>query len=122
MGAEMKKSKPRIIKVYDKYILPAVIKLGYQDITIIQVDSIDNTQGSYTNDTHEIKIKSGMVGREQLNTLLHELLHACVYAYGIKSEFGDDDKEEKVVNALGNGLTEVLVRNKELVAFIKESV
>lgn len=102
--------------------LPKVIQLGYQDIKVLEIESIDNTQGSYNNESHEIKIKSEMGSREKLNTLLHELLHACVYAYGLKSEFEDDDAEEKIVNALGNGLTEVLVRNKELVEFIKQSV
>jgi hypothetical protein len=109
--------------VFDKYaLLPKLIKLGYQDIKVSEVPAIDDTQGSYNNEHHEIKIKADMGSREKLNTLLHELLHACVYSYGIKSEFGDGEREEKVVNALGNGLTEALVRNKELVAFIKDSV
>lgn len=107
---------------FEEYILPSVIKLGYQDIKVTEVDSIDNTQGSYNNDSHEIKIKSGMDNREKLNTMLHEILHGIVYTYGLKSEFKDDDTEEKIVNALGNGLTEVLVRNKELVEFIGKSV
>ena len=102
--------------------LPKVIKLGYQDITVAEVDAIDNTQGSYNNDSHEIKIKNGMGDREKLNTILHELLHVCIYAYGLKCEFEDDDKEEKIVNALGNGLTEAFVRNKELVEFVRDSV
>ena len=112
----------KIPSTHKEYILPTIIKLGYQDITVTEVDSIDNTQGSYDNDSHEIKIKSGIGNREQLNTLLHEILHAIVYGYGLKCEFKDDEHEEKVVNALGNGLTEVLVRNKELVAFIGKSV
>lgn len=115
----MKKQK----KVFDKYaFLPKVIKIGYQDIKVSEVAAIDDTQGSYNNESHEIKIKSEMGSREKLNTLLHEMLHACVYAYGIKSEFLDGDKEEKVVNALGNALTEVLLRNKDLVEFIRQSV
>lgn len=122
MGESMNKV-PNTSKRFDKYaFLPKVIKLGYQDITVIEVPAIDNTQGSYDNDSHEIKIKSEIGGREKLNTLLHELLHACVYTYGLKNEFDDDDAEEKVINALGNGLTEALVRNKELVEFIRQSV
>lgn len=101
--------------------LPAVIKLGYQDIKVSEVDAIDNTQGSYNNESHEIKIKVGMDNRERLNTIIHEILHACIYVYGLKCEFKDDDTEEKIVNALGNGLTEALVRNKELIQFVGES-
>lgn len=118
----MKKS-PAQRREFIKHISPPkVIKLGYQDIKVLEVDAIDNTQGSYNNESHEIKIKSGMDNREKLNTLLHEIIHACVYCYGLKSEFKDDDAEEKIVNALGNGITEVLVRNRELVSFIGESV
>lgn len=102
-------------------VLPAVIKLGYQDIKVSEIEAIDNTQGSYNNESHEIKIKSGMDGRERLNTMLHEILHACIYVYGLKCEFKDDETEEKIVNALGNGLTEAFVRNKELSEFVKES-
>lgn len=110
-------------KEFIKYaFLPKVIKLGYQDIKVLEVDAIDNTQGSYNNESHEIKIKIGMDNREKLNTLLHEIIHACVYCYGLKNEFKDDDAEEKIVNALGNGLTEALVRNKDLVSFIGKSV
>lgn len=112
----------KIPPTHKEYILPTGIKLGYQDITITEVDSIDNTQGSYDNESHEIKIKSGIGHREQLNTVLHEILHACVYCYGLKSEFKDDDSEEKIVNALGNALTEIVVRNKGLMDFIGKSV
>lgn len=118
MGVRMKKIPP----THKEYILPTVIRLGYQDIVVTEVDAIDNTQGSYNNESHEIKVKSGLGNREKLNTVLHEILHACVYCYGLKSEFKDDDSEEKIVNALGNGLTETLVRNKELVEFIGKSV
>lgn len=115
----MKKKPPGQLR---EYILPTVIHLGYQDIIVTEVDAIDNTQGSYNNETHEIKIKGGQGNREQLNTILHEILHSIVYAYGLKCEFKDDDTEEKIVNALGNGLTEALVRNKDLVMFIEKSV
>lgn len=109
-------------KKFREYTLPTKIHLGYQEITVEEVSAIDDTQGSYNNESHEIKIKSGMSKREQLNTLLHELLHACTYTYGIKCEFSDDDKEEKVINALGNAFTELFIRNPDLIKFIGKSV
>jgi len=110
-------------KKFEKHLsLPKTISLGYQDITIYQIPSIDNTLGSYNNEVHQIKINIDSNNREKLNTLLHELIHACVYVYGVKREFKDDDQEEKVVNALSNGLTEAFVRNKELVEFVRQSV
>lgn len=119
----MRKKPQKPKKEWVKYApLPSIIHIGYQDIAVTEVDAIDNTQGSYNNESHEIKIKSGSGNREKLNTVLHELLHAIVYSYGLKCEFKGDEQEEKIVNALGNGLTESLVRNKELVEFIGKSV
>lgn len=117
----MKKKSALQPKDFQEYILPKIIYLGYQDIKIVQEDLVD-AQGCYQAEQSKIRIKEGMEGREQLNTVLHEILHAIVYAYGLKKEFKTDEDEEKIVNALGNGLTEVLVRNKELVEFIGKSV
>jgi len=113
----MKKIPP----THKEYILPATIKIGYQDIKVSEEDLVDS-QGCYQAELSKIRIKEGLDGREQLNTVLHEILHAIVYTYGLKKDFKTDEEEEKIVNALGNGLTEVLVRNKELVAFIGKSV
>lgn len=116
------KNPPVKRKEFVKYVfVPNLIKLGYQDIKIVQEDLVD-AQGCYQAEQSKIRIKEGLEGREQLNTVLHEILHAIVYAYGLKKDFKTDEEEEKIVNALGNGLTEVLVRNKELVTFIEKSV
>jgi len=113
----MKKIPP----THKEYILPTVIKLGYQDIKITEEDLVD-AQGCYQAEQSKIRIKEDMDKREQMNTLLHELLHAIVYVYGLKKDFKTDEEEEKIVNLLANGLTEVLVRNKDLVMFIEKSV
>ena|ERR1700733_4588450 len=109
-------------KEWQEYILPAVIKLGYQDIAVSEFSFLDGEQGAYSADAAKIRINEGMEGRELLNTLLHECLHAIVYTYGLKKDFKDDDEEEKLVNAFGNGLTELLVRNPEVVEFIRKTV
>lgn len=111
------KKNPSPNKDWVEHTLPASLKVGYQDIKITEVDLIDG-QGVYIADRSEIRIREGMEKREQLNTLLHESLHALCYSYGLKNEFKDDDHEERVVNALGNGLTEILVRNPQLVKCI----
>lgn len=120
----MKKPEPQLPKKeFEKYaFLPKSIRIGYQDIKILEVDAIDDTQGSYNNTDHEIKIRSGMKANERINTVIHECLHAIVYTYGLKKGFKGDDEEENLVNTLANGLTEVFVRNKELVEFIRQSV
>jgi len=120
LGVKLKKSLKN--KEWVKYtFLPSIIKLGYQDIKVSEAD-LDDAQGCYKAEQAEIRIKQGMEPREKLNTLLHEIIHACVYTYGLKDEFKDHDHEEKVVNALGNGLTDVFVRNKELIEFVRKSV
>lgn len=117
MGMRMK----RISLTHKEYILPSVIKLGYQDIKIIEDDLVE-AQGCYQPDQSKIRIKDGLEGREQLNTILHEVLHAIIYTYGLKKDFKTDEEEEKIVNALGNGLTEALVRNRGLAEFIGKLV
>lgn len=102
--------------------LPKIIKIGYQDIKVSEMDFVDESQGVYRADQSEIRIREGLEAREKLNTVLHEILHAIVYSYGLKNDFKDDDEEEKVVNALGNGLTEAFIRNPELMEFIKNAV
>lgn len=113
---------PKKNKDWKEHILPSIIKIGYQDIRVSEVDFIDGAQGVYISDNSEIRIKEGMSESESLNTILHECLHAIVYVYGIKNDFEDNDEEEKIVNALGNGLTEIFLRNPNLIKFIVKSV
>jgi len=49
-------------------------------------------------------------------TLLHEVLHV-IWAL---SALHDDDKEERIVTALGNGLSQVIRDNPEFATFIKK--
>lgn len=104
-----------------KIVLPTSVELGYQSIKIIEGDLIEG-QGVYRCESSEIRIKESLNDRETLNTILHEILHAAVYVYGLKNEFKDDDHEEKVVNALGNALTEMCIRNPKLVSWIEQNV
>lgn len=117
----MTKQKIQPIKEFREYTLPSVIKIGYQDIKISEADFLDGEQGLYSADRSEIRLKQGIEGREALNTMLHEVMHAIVYSYGMKHSFKDGDHEEKIVNALGNGLTETLVRNQALAKWVFEN-
>lgn len=60
---------------------------------------------------------------ETVNTMIHELLHAIFHLYSIRewSEI-DYDLEEKLCSVLGNGLTELVVRNPKLILFLWESL
>ena len=54
---------------------------------------------------------------EDLNTVIHELLHCAHDAYGTALE---TDEEEKQVNQHANMITELLCRNPEVVKFIND--
>lgn len=97
--------------------LPDIVHLGYQDIALKLWDS-EGPQGVYIADRPEIRIKDSLEGREVLNTLLHELIHATIYCYGLKQEFKDDEHEEKIVNVIGNALTEIFTRNPALAEWV----
>lgn len=116
----MNQKKPPA-KAFREYTLPSVIKIGYQDIRVCEADFLDGEQGLYSADRSEIRLKQGIEGREALNTMLHEIMHAIVYSYGMKHSFKDDEHEEKIVNALGNGLTEALMRNQTLAKWVYEN-
>lgn len=51
-------------------------------------------------------------------TLLHEVLHACVAQAGLTHALADDDLEERVVLAVTPPLLDTLRSNPELVAFL----
>lgn len=94
--------------------LPETICIGYQDIEIIETDFPEGEHGVYIPEKSQIRVQCGLSPREYLNTVLHECLHAIFSVYGVKSLVRDDEEEEKIVGALGNGLTEILSRNPEM--------
>ena len=53
-----------------------------------------------------------------VNTLLHEVLHAIIYQWGL--DVGD--KEEHIVNVLANATTTVLVDNPWLTKYLEEKL
>lgn len=106
----------------DKIFLPTEIKIGYQTIEIESFEFGDDIQGSYNRDVPRIRVSSSLSDVEVLNTVIHESLHACVYVYGLKSFFKDDEEEEKLVTTLGNALTELFVRNPSLIELWKAVV
>lgn len=56
---------------------------------------------------------------EEVDTVIHEILHGVVSEYEINV---DGRKEEKWVTLMANGLTDVLLKNPNLVAWLKERI
>jgi len=107
--------------------IPDVLKIGYQDVRIIlstpeEEKLLEDSQGFYDGKHSEIVIKDSVCMRERINTLLHEILHAAYYTYGMREILDDKEKEEYACNNLGNALTQVFRDNPALLDWIKENI
>lgn len=72
--------------------------------------------GQYHYNNHVLHITQGQPPAEELDTVIHELLHALANVMTIG--FADAEMEEMVVRKLGTGITGVLLDNPELVSYI----
>lgn len=90
-------------------LLPEIIKIAGIDYDIEIVNEIDDDpsmMGACVYQKSVIKIKNGMSTDKKNQTLIHEMLHACL------NEAGFDDQDEDMVNRLGIVLYQVLKENK----------
>jgi len=99
------------------------IKIGYRDYKIKNLDSIvskcNEINGQFLASDGMIALSSTEDNISHANTLIHEILHAIVYQWGIEL---DDKEEEKICNTLANGLTTVLVDNPWLLSYIQKNL
>jgi hypothetical protein len=76
------------------------IKIGYEDIIINVINfetedkKDDNVLGEYDSSNAKIDIQKEQNARSEANTLLHEVIHACVYQTGLNSQGNLLSKEE----------------------------
>ena len=94
------------------------IKIGYQELTLgTQDPTFQNDIDSYGEFDHKknsILITKDLSDLDYSCTLIHEILHAIVYYYGLTQSgqpLDSDSKEEIVVNNISNGLTAALKDN-----------
>lgn len=118
----MAKRKPKKSVVTKKIEPPEYVKVGYQDFKLIfEPFSVDNA-GHYGL-THKVKsyITVTQMGNpvEQVNTLIHECLHAICHTQGIKL---DNDTEEMVVNNMANGLVGLIRENPKLIHYLLDQL
>lgn len=101
---------------------PSQIKIGYQDFNLIMEDASHDNRGHFGL-THLVKSNIHVVRTgnkiEDVNTLIHEILHATCYTQGIKMTH---EEEEFVVNSLANGLVGVIRENPFLVEYILDQL
>lgn len=104
--------------------IPKMLRIGYQDVSVTETSfeedtALTDSDGYYLSAKAAIAIKKTISPREKINTVLHECLHAIFHNYGMREVITDKDREEFIVNTLGNGLTQVLVSNPALLDWIK---
>jgi len=104
-------------------MLPHILQLGHfkLKITLANSDIVNEEyQGAYLSRDNKIILDKGLAngkGAQSINIILHELCHAIYYAYGLDN----NSNEEQIVNAMSNGVTELLL-NKELLKFINKEI
>lgn len=99
-------------------VFPLVIELGYRRLTLDEVDrnALDGDDGRYEPIEERVLIARDLTGPHRLCIIIHELLHAIYDARQLR----DRDHEERVVQAVSSGLTELLMRNAGLRAVLKD--
>ena len=108
-----------------KDYFPKQIKLGHFVLTIKLLDgeviyNLGEQQGSFESREQKIYLDKDIVAGnpdQAINLVLHELMHAIYYQYNLNKE----STEEDIVNAMSNGITELLLRT-DLFKWIKEKL
>ena len=107
------------------------LRVGFQDLIIelkdadFRTDNLTDCYGHYLQRENKIQINTNLEQHDLLNTVIHEVLHACCYVGGLTTKsnpLSDEDKEEVVTNTLANQIHIVLRDNPWLLKFIQESL
>ena len=107
------------------------IKVGYSDVKIEYLDPKTNAKwcrdhhGEFVPETSVIKLAKEQRPSEELNTLIHEILHAITYIYGLNNDAGPLKKtqvEEQVVAVMANGLQQIIRDNPQLLAYVNRQL
>ena len=108
-----------------------ILKVGYQDITInvskpdFKKDSLTDCYGVYLQRDNAIHIQEDLTRLDEVNTVIHELLHAIAYISGESGEGGvlqGDSKEERLINSFTNYLIQVMRDNKWLLPYLQKNL
>lgn len=122
---------------YDK-TLPTKIDLGYRRVNLASVkydEEFHSQMGQFENQDNRVIICITGESTTDANTLIHEILHLIYNQYLLddalalrgKKKSSDmvrkDDKEiaeERIVNSIANGLTEMYMRNPRIAEWLWE--
>ena len=107
------------------------IKLGYRIVKIkvtppnFNKGHMCEEYGQYEERTSTIDLQDKLNARDEVNTFLHELLHAILSDMGETGKGGtlsDEDTEEKFVLTEANALTALLFDNKWFIKYLYNKV
>jgi len=102
--------------------LPKSIRVGYRDYAIESwvpaLASAAGRWGECDRMNMVIRIRDDLLPSVTAEVLLHEVIHAAYQMGALDS----DDKEERVVEVLGNQLAQVWRDNPEFVVFMSEAL
>lgn len=96
-----------------------IIRIFGKPFEIVYKDHVENGSellGQCLYYENEIQIRTNQKPAEELDTVIHELLHALVRTLGLP--FQDENHEEMVVSRLGAALAGTFLDNPELIQFI----
>lgn len=107
-----------------KLNIPLKVRVGYQDITVRvispeQEGRLEDNEGFYQSSKAMICINDRQCVSEQFATLIHEMLHACFYVYGMREVIESKDDEEYVVNTLASAMIKMFQDNPFLIKGLK---
>lgn len=114
----MKKKKELAVK------FPKTLKIGYQDVkvTVDPDTKIPKSDSGQYRDDGFIFLSGEYSLCESTNLLIHEILHAIYYTYGMRNIIENKDREEYIINTMANGLTQVLKDNPAFLEWVKENL
>jgi ABC-type Co2+ transport system permease subunit len=90
------------------------------EVKFLEDDFESNTLGLCRSVGNSITILEGMTPAEELDTVLHELLHAISHVMSVP--FPNQEAEEVVVHMIGTGLAGVFLDNPSLLAYIAQTI
>lgn len=100
-------------------MIPASVKVGHHVYAVLLCpkERMGEDFGTCEYAAQEILLLEGLKLPCQKETLLHEIMHACLYP---ATEEGEPFTEERIVNLLAGPLLHVLQANPELVEYLTQ--
>ncbi len=95
------------------------IRIGYANYNIVD-ETKKKLDGEFAHRKKELRISPHLDSEGKLNTIIHEVLHGVWFHWGLTEAIDGKNSEETAVNALANGLTQVIRDNPDFLNTLVE--